>query len=62
MDAYDKLKAQAAELRRCLIATWIIIEGDKATLHHVGHCTSKVTGKTLHETVRDLLAQTEDIG
>ena len=57
--ANGRLLTASPRLFRALVATWIIIEGSPDILHHVGHCTSKDTGKTLHETVRELIAEVE---
>lgn len=56
-EANARLIAAAPELFRALVATWIIIEGSPDMLDRVGHCTSKDTGKTLHETVRAIIAR-----
>lgn len=55
--ANARLIAAAPELLTALLATWIIIESEPDFLDHIGHCTSKVTGKTLHETVRAAIAK-----
>lgn len=45
-----------SQLLRTLIATWIFIEGDEDFLDHIGQATSKDTGKSLHQTAREIIA------
>jgi len=55
--ANGRMIAAGPELFNVLVATWIVLEASPDILAHVGQCKSKKTGKTLHQTVRDVVAR-----